>query len=101
MEQTVKTARKKVNYKIFTKRILLCLLFVYLLSLLISQQFKFAKLNEENVVVDQKIEAAQKEQKNLQSELESIDQEDYLRRIIREKLGFTKPNEKVFVDASK
>lgn len=90
-----------MNYRVFTKRILLCLLFVYLLSLLISQQFKFAKLNEENVVVDQKIEAAQKEQENLQSELESIDQEDYLRRIIREKLGFTKPNEKVFVDASK
>ena len=92
---------RKINYRIFFKRIVICLLFVYLVSLLISQQIKFAKLNEEVAQVDAQIEAAQKEQKNLNSELESIDQEDYLIRVIREKLGFTKPNEKVFVDASK
>ena len=101
MGSSLKTSGKKINFKIFFKRILVCLLFVYLLCLLISQQFKCAKLKEENAAVDAKIEAAQKEQKNLNSELESIDQEDYLRRVIREKLGFTKPNEKVFVDASK
>lgn len=79
---------------------LVCLLFVYMLSLLISQQFKFAKLKEENIHVDAQIAAAQEEQKNLSAELGSIDQEDYLRRVIREKLGFTKPNEKVFVGIS-
>ena len=80
---------------------LICLLFVYLSTILVSQQFKFAKLKEENALTDAKIEEALKEQKNLNAELETIDQEDYLRRVIREKLGFTKPNEKVFVDASK
>lgn len=101
MEHTVKNTGKKINFRIFFKRILFCLLFVYFSCQLVSQQFKFAKLKEENAAVDAKIEAAQKEQKNLNSELESIDSEDYLRRVIREKLGFTKPNEKVFVDASK
>ena len=97
----MKNTGKKINFRIFFKRILFCLLFVYFSCQLISQQVKFSKLKEENALVDAKIEAAQKEQKNLNSELESIDSEDYLRRIIREKLGFTKPNETVFVDASK
>ncbi len=101
MEHGLKVKGKTINFRIFFKRVLVCLLFVYLLTLLISQQFKFARLKEENAIVDAKIETAQKEQKNLTSELESIDQEDYLRRVIREKLGYTKPNEKVFVDASK
>ena len=97
----MKLKGKKINYSIFFKRMLTLLLFVYLLCLLVSQQFKFARLKEENHLVDIKIEAAQKEQSALKTELESINQEDYLRRVIREKLGYTKPNEKVFVDASK
>ncbi len=110
MENTVrhsakpKAAKKKgktLNVRVFVKRILFCVLFVYFSCQLVSQQFKFSRLKEENALVDAKIEAAQKEQKNLNSELESIDQEDYLRRIIREKLGYTKPNEKVFVDDTK
>ncbi len=100
MEQGFRIKGKKIHFNIFFKRMLVCLLFVYMLSLLISQQFKFAKLKEENIQVDAQIAAAQEEQKNLNSELESIDQEDYLRRVIREKLGFTKPNEKVFVGIS-
>lgn len=100
MEHGFRIKEKKIHFNILFKRMLVGLLFVYMLSLLISQQFKFAKLKEENVQVDAQIAAAQEEQKNLNSELESIDQEDYLRRVIREKLGFTKPNEKVFVGIS-
>lgn len=96
-----KRSGKKINYRIFFKRGLFCLLFVYLCCLLVSQQFKFAKLSKESDLVEKKIAEAQIEQSELNAELESIDSEDYLRRVIREKLGFTKPNEKVFVDASK
>ncbi len=101
MEKAKRSTGRKINFNIFIKRILMCLLFIYLLSLLISQQFKFARLKEENMTVDAEIEAALSEQDNLNHELEIIDDEDYLRRIIREKLGFVKPNERVFVDSSK
>ena len=100
MADSVKTV-KKLNFRVFAKRILFCFLFIYLLVSLISQQFKFAKLSKESALVEEQIAQAQKEQSELNAELESIDSEDYLRRVIREKLGFTKPNEKVFVDASK
>ncbi len=100
-EASVKSGGKKINFPVFIKRVLFCVLFIYFSCQLISQEFKFKKLEEEHAAVDAKIEAAEKEQRNLNSELESIDSEDYLRRVIREKLGYTKPNEKVFVDASK
>lgn len=93
--------KKKLNVKVFLKRILFCALFVYFSCQLISQEFKFKKLEADHATVDAQIKTAQREQKNLNYELESIDSEDYLRRVIREKLGYTKPNEKVFVDATK
>lgn len=99
--KSAKSGGKKINFSVFIKRILFCVLFIYFSCQLISQEFKFKKLEEEHAAVDAQIEAAEKEQRNLNSELESIDSEDYLRRVIREKLGYTKPNEKVFVDASK
>ena len=101
MKSNAKNSKKKINMKIFVKRILFCVLFIYFSCQLISQQFKFARLEEENAIVDAQIIAAEKEQRNLNSELEAITSEDYLRRVIREKLGYTKRNETVFVDATK
>ena len=92
---------KKVNIKLLARRLLGIFLFVYLLVSLISQQFNFAALKKANALVDAQIEEALREQETLNSELEAIDSEDFIRRTIRERLGYTRPNEKVFVDASK
>ena len=92
---------RKVNVKLLAKRLVIIFLFIYLLVSLISQQFNFASLKESNAVVDAQLEEARQEQKNLNKELEAIDSEDFIRRTIRERLGYTRPNEKVFVDASK
>lgn len=97
----MKKTETKINIGTCLKCILFCVLFIYLSCILISQQFKFSRLKKENAEIDAKIQAAQQEQKNLNDELSSIDSEDYIRRIIREKLGYTKSTEKVFVDASK
>ena len=48
-----------------------------------------------------KLEEAYAQQEALKTQLDAIDSEDYIRRIIRERLGYTRPNEKVFVDATK
>lgn len=99
MANTVKV--KKVNFKLLTKRLLVIFLFVYLLVSLISQQFNFATLKKSHAAVDIQLEEARREQDSLNKELEAIDSEDFIRRTIRERLGYTRPNEKVFVDASK
>ena len=95
-----KTVRK-LNIRVFTKRILFCFLFLYLLISLISQQFNFAALKKANTEVDIKLEEAYAQQETLKAQYDAIDSEDYIRRIIRERLGFTRPNEKVFVEATK
>ena len=95
-----KTVRK-LNIRVFTKRILFCFIFLYLLISLISQQFNFAALKKANAEADMKLEEAYAQQEALNAQLEAIDSEDYIRRIIRERLGYTRPNEKVFVDATK
>ena len=99
MANTVKV--KKVNFKLLIKRLVVIFLFVYLLVSLISQQFNFAELKKSHAAVDVQLEEARREQENLTKELEAIDSEDFIRRTIRERLGYTRPNEKVFVDASK
>lgn len=101
MNSSTRTSGKKVNIKLLLKRVLVFFLFVYLLVSLISQQFNFATLEKENAAVDAKYSEALREQENLKAELEAIDSEDFIRRTIREKLGYTRPDEKVFVDASK
>lgn len=95
-----KTVRK-LNIRVFTKRILFCFLFLYLLISLISQQFNFAALKKANAEVDMKLEEAYAQQEALKTQHDAIDSEDYIRRIIRERLGYTRPNEKVFIDATK
>ena len=92
---------KKVNFKLLARRLLFIFLFIYLLVSLISQQFNFAALKKANAAVDIQLEEARREQESLNAELEAIDSEDFIRRTIRERLGYTRPNEKVFVDASK
>ncbi|MBQ3119010.1 MAG: septum formation initiator family protein [Clostridia bacterium] len=100
MANSVKTG-KKINLRVFTKRILFCFLFIYLLVSLISQQFNFASLKKQNQIVDAKLEEALSHQEQLKAQFEAIDSEDYIRRVIRERLGYTRPNETVFVDATK
>ena len=100
MEKTVKTV-KKINIRVFVKRILFCFLFIYLLVSLITQQFNFAALKKQGAELDAKIAEATAQQEVLSAQLEAIDSEDYIRRVIRERLGYTRPNEKVFVDATK
>lgn len=101
MENASRTANKKVNLKLLARKLLVFFLFVYLLISLISQQFNFSALAKENKKIDAQLEEALLVQENLNTELKAIDSEDFIRRIIRERLGYTRPNEKVFVDASK
>ena len=83
------------------RRLLLVFAFIYLLVSLISQQFNFAALKKSHAQVDIELAEAKLEQEQLLAELEAIDSDDFIRRTIRERLGYTRPNEKVFVDASK
>lgn len=87
--------------KLFAKRGLLCCVLIYICFLLISQQFDLARLSSKERELDHKIASVQKEASELQAQKDASGTDEYLERVAREKLGYMKPSEKVFIDASK
>ena len=69
--------------------------------LFISQQFDLARLGKENDVLDNQIAEAQTAHEELTQEKENAETPEYIERVAREKLGYMKPEEKVFIDSKK
>ena len=83
------------------RKILVCFIILYISGLLIAQQFNISRLNREIDAVSEQIELAEREGEILQSEKEASQTDEYVERVAREKLGYMKPYEKVFIDSSK
>ncbi len=93
--------RKKLNIKVFAKRGLVCCALIYICFLLIFQQFDLARLKEKENDINEQISVAQREATELAAQKEAAGTDEYVERVAREKLGYMKPGEKVFIDASK
>lgn len=93
--------KKKVDLKIFLRRSLLCVLVLYMCYLFLAQQFDFARLGKETDVLDSKISEAQETHEALTREMENAETPEYIERVARDKLGYMKPDEKVFIDQKK
>ncbi len=97
----MKIKKKKVDLKVFLRRSLLCVLILYICYLFIAQQFDIARLNKEESALDKQISEAQQVHSELEKEKEATGTPEYIERVAREKLGFMKPEEKVFIDSKK
>ncbi len=93
--------KKKVNMSIFLRRILLCGLLLYICYLFVAQQFDFARLGKQDEALEQQIEEENKVHEELLEQKEASGTPEYIERVAREKLGYMKPEEKVFIDAKK
>lgn len=93
--------KKTINVKVFFKRCLLCLLVMYMFGLFIAQQVNFARLSKEDKALSSQIAQAEQENKALTEEKEAARTPAYMERVARDKLGYMKPEEKVFIDAKK
>ena len=96
-----KASKKNINFSVFVKRFLVLGLAVYICVSLISQQFSLAKLSKEEKILDKQITEAQKAAKELEDEKELAETDEYKERVARERLGYMKKNEKVFIDTNK
>ena len=83
----------------FLKLAVLCFA-VYVAYAMVTQQAQIKDRGEELAAVEEKI--AQQEQKNKKAErlLTLGDDEEYIERIAKEKLGYAYPNEHVYIDRS-
>ncbi|MGN1059632.1 MAG: septum formation initiator family protein [Clostridia bacterium] len=93
--------KKKVNIRVLLKRCVLCGLILYICYLFLAQQFDLSRLSKENDSLDQQIAEAQREHEELSDQKEASGTPEYIERVARDKLGYMKPDEKVFIDAKK
>ncbi len=93
--------KKKVNIAVLLRRCLLCGLILYICGLFLAQQFNLSRLSAETKDLDSQIAEAQRIHEELSEEKEAADSPEYVERVAREKLGYMKPEEKVFIDTKK
>ena len=93
--------KRKVDAPVLIKRGLLCAIVLYMCILFISQQADLSRLAKEGERLDQQITQAEREHEELEAEKEASGTPEYIERVARDKLGYMKPEEKVFIDAKK
>lgn len=76
-----------------------CVFVVYVVYMLVQQQFDIKDKQLELTMLEQQIEAQRLENKEIARLLES-DNDAYIERIAKDEYGYAYPDEKVFIDQS-
>ena len=74
--------------------------FVYMGCVFFNQQMKINELNMEIASCERKIQEHYLESENLTNTLSSMDKDEYIEEVARERLGYVMPTEIIFMDAS-
>ncbi len=93
----VKPARKKRK----ASKILWAVVFLYVGYIFVQQQIRLHDLRVEEKQVSADIEQAQLENQDLTHTMEIMGTNEYIEKVARQKLGFVKPDEQVFIDTSR
>ena len=83
------------------KKILICIVVAYVISILISQQKILNSYNSEIKSYETQIAKEQETKKALIEIKENINSPEYIEQVAREKLGMYLPNERVYIDIGK
>lgn len=97
--QTKGKQKKKSLYKLFL-RLAVAAAAVYLLVTFVSGQMRVAEKQRELAELGNLVERQVEQNAELERLMESGDEDAYVERIAREKLGYARPDERVFVDIS-
>ncbi|MEG1872545.1 MAG: septum formation initiator family protein [Ruthenibacterium sp.] len=73
---------------------------LYLAVMLVSTQVEIVARRQQLTNVTQEVDAQKAENLELQRTLDSDNEDAYIERVARDKLGYARPNERVFVDMS-
>lgn len=91
-------SKKKKSNPIFK----LCLLFsaFYIVVCLVNSQLDITKKKAELESIQEKIVNQGVENKNLERIINSDEDDEYIEKLAREKLGFAYPDERIYIDIS-
>ncbi len=82
-------------------KILWAVAILYVGYVFVQQQIRLHDLRVEEKEVAAEIEQAQTENEKLIHVMDIMDTDEYIEKVARQKLGFVKPDEQVFVDTSR
>lgn len=74
---------------------------IYFITTLITQQLSISRQNKRIEELQNRVSEAQQQAESLKSEVDNLNNPEYIERIAREQLGLVRPNERVFVDSNK
>ena len=78
-----------------------CVLAIWAVYIIISQQIDLTDKNRQISEISEKIDAAEKEHRELTETRDSLESDEYIEDVARKNHGYAKSNEQVFVDSSK
>ena len=81
-------------------RVVLCIVIIYLFGILCNQQITIAQLNNKKDALKSQIMTQQKNNEAIKSQMTDKSKLERVEKIAREKLGYMKSDERLFVDAS-
>lgn len=100
-EKKRRSSHRKIDIKKLIAIIIGAAIVFYFAYTLVTQQISINKKNDEIKELESQVQAAEGESDKLKSELENLQDPEYIEKIAREKLGLVRPNERVFVDSNK
>lgn len=74
---------------------------IYFITTLITQQLSISQQNRRIEELQSRVSEAQQQAESLKTEVDNLNNPEYIERIAREQLGLVRPNERVFVDSNK
>lgn len=88
--------KKKLAFYIVTG-----LALIYFIATLITQQLSISQQNRRIEELQSRVSEAQQQAESLKTEVDNLNNPEYIERIAREQLGLVRPNERVFIDSNK
>ncbi|MEG2310586.1 MAG: septum formation initiator family protein [Clostridia bacterium] len=92
---------KKVKKKISVMKIVGILFMTYFLLTIADQQTQINKYNSQITMYETNINNTNSLTSYYSKQKTNIKSDEYIENVAREKLGYIKPNEKIFVDANR
>ncbi len=96
-----KNTARKIDVKRLAAVVIGAVVVIYFSCTIISQQSLINKKNKEINALQEEISQANEDADKLKSEIDNLQDPEYIEKIARERLGLVRPNERVFVDSNK
>lgn len=100
-KKKIKKIVKNKNGKFRYATLIWAALAVWAVYIFITQQISLHEQNAEISEINKNIKIEQKKNEELTETLDTVDSDEYVEKVARENLGYTMPNEQVFVDSTK